>query len=380
MIKRIITGHLEEFLKKDSKKIFFIWGPRRSGKTTILKELSLKLSVPVFNFDMLTDREFFIPGRENLNRLAEEHKIILIDEVQNYPESTVSLKILHDEFNVKIIAAGSSELRQKSEKIDSLAGRYTESFCLPLSTDEIYEDSGVKAYRNESFINMMAERIQIFGAYPEVYANGKLGQNEKIDLLQSIFDAYVLKDIINIYDLKNEKLARDILLKLALQIGSEVSLREIAGSLSANTTTVSNYIEIFIKNYILIPLYSFKVNTRRAVGQNRKLYFYDLGIRNILVKDFRDLDLRPDRGGVFENFIISEIDKKRRNGNRKVNMYFYREYGGKEIDMVLEDYQKKYTCIEIKVNRGRVDKHIFPLQHDLKLINSRNYFDEIKSL
>ena len=380
MIKRIITSQIEDYLNNSSRKIFFIWGPRRSGKTTLLQYFASKLGLPVFNFDLLSDREYFIPRREILEKIVSEHTIILIDEVQNYPESTISLKILHDEFNVKIIATGSSELRQKSGEFDSLTGRFTETFCLPLSVEEIYKNMDTKLYRHQAAADIIAESFQIYGSYPEIYADAKLNQSEKIDLLQNIFNSYVLKDIINIYDLKNEKLARDILLKLALQIGSEVSLREIASSLGANTTTVANYIEIFVKNYILIPLYSFKTNMCRAVSENRKLYFYDLGIRNIVVKDFRDLYLRPDRGGVFENFIISEVDKKIKNGNKKVSMYFYREYSGKEVDLIIEDYQKKYSCFEIKVNRGKLRKNIFPLPHELKLINSLSYFDALKVL
>ena len=85
---------------------------------------------------------------------------------------------------------------------------------------------------------------------------------------------------------------------------------------------------------------SFKTNLRRAVSENRKIYFYDLGIRNILVKDFRPLALRPDWGGLWENFVISEIVKKIKNENFKINLYFYREYGGKEGDLVMEDYKK----------------------------------------
>ncbi len=103
-------------------------------------------------------------------------------------------------------------------------------------------------------------------------------------------------------------------------------MAEIANSLGANQSTVSSYIEIFIKNYILIPLHPFKTNMRRAVSENRKLYFYDIGIRNILVKDFRELDLRPDRGNVFENFIVIELEKMRRNTKAQQTMYFYREY------------------------------------------------------
>ena len=194
-----------------------------------------------------------------------------------------------------------------------------------------------------------------------------------------MFDTYVLKDIINIYDLKNEKLAKDILTQIALQLGSEVSIREIASNLGANKVTVANYIEIFIKNYILIPLPSFKTNIRKAVSENRKLYFYDLGIRNVLVHDFRDLVLRPDKGGVFENFIISEIEKQRKINRIHKMMYFYREYGGQEVDLVLEDYKKQYQVLEIKINENAAHKNIFPIQHSFAGINMNNYFEAIKS-
>ena len=380
MIERHIKTLIEDYLKGESRKIFFIWGPRRSGKTTILKDIASKLSVPIFNFDLLSDRELFVPVRDTLEKIALEHKVILIDEVQNYPESTIALKILFDEFNVKIIATGSSELRQKGSSFDTLAGRFTESYCLPLSIEEINENFHIKEYAKYNFQEKTAHQLQVFGSYPEVYANNMLSESEKIDLLQNILDTYVLKDIINIYDLKNEKLAKDILTKIALQIGSEVSVRELANSFGANAVTVSNYIEIFIKNYVLIPLPSFKTNIRKAVSENRKLYFYDLGIRNILVKDFRDLELRPDKGGVFENFIVSEIEKKRKNTHAKQTMYFYREYGGHEVDLVLENYKKEYNCIEMKIDEKRISKDIFPLAHSFTIINMQNYYKEITGL
>lgn len=377
MLGRTVEKEIEVYLAKKNNKIFFIWGPRRSGKTTLLQHFAKKLSVPIFNFDLLSDREIFSPTRETLSKIVSENKVILIDEVQNYPESTVSLKILHDEFKINIIATGSSELRQKSKDFDTLAGRFIESYCLPLSILEIAENTRTPSYKKHNFENELQNNLQIFGAYPEVYANEKLTESERIDLLQNILDTYVLKDVITIYDLKNEKLAKDILTKIALQIGSEVSIREIANSLGANAATVANYIEIFIKNYILIPLPSFKTNARKAVSENRKLYFYDLGIRNVLVKDFRELHLRPDKGGVFENFIISEIEKRRINTHSKQTMFFYREYGGQEIDLILEDYKKNYVCAEIKVNEKIGSKNIFPLPHTFTLVNTENYFTKL---
>ncbi|HSW88378.1 MAG TPA: AAA family ATPase [Candidatus Saccharimonadales bacterium] len=380
MYKRAIEPYIEEYLRKSENKILFIWGPRRSGKTTLLEKISKEQNIPIFNFDSLTDRERFIPRKEILAQLVAEHKIILIDEVQNYPESTVSLKLLHDEFHVKIIATGSSELRQKSKDFDTLADRFVEQYCLPLSISEIANNTRILAYEKNSLEEEIQTKLQIFGAYPEIYASHTLSEDEKIEKLQKILDTYILKDVINIYDLKNEKLAKDILTKIALQLGSEVSIREIATDLGANKTTVSNYIEIFIKNYILIPLPSFKTNARKAVSEHRKLYFYDLGIRNILVKDFRDLSLRPDKGGLFENFIIIEIEKQRKINTIHETMYFYREYGGKEIDVVLEDYKKKYTCLELNIDKNNGNEDIFPLPHKFLVINKHNYFEIIASL
>jgi len=191
MLKRHIKKQIDSYISGDKHKIFFIWGPRRSGKTTILKDIGSELSLPVFNFDLLSDREIFVPERKRLEKIALAHKVILIDEVQNYPESTVALKIIHDEFGVKIIATGSSELRQKSANFDTLAGRFTETYCLPLSIKEIDENSKVEEYSKDLLHKELADHLQIFGAYPEVYTSKMLPESEKIDLLQNILDTYV---------------------------------------------------------------------------------------------------------------------------------------------------------------------------------------------
>ena len=376
MYKREIEKDIDSYLKGKDNKTLFVWGPRRSGKTTIMKKLAKQLGERLYNFDFVTDREPFVPRRTQLDQLVAKHKVILIDEVQNYPESTVVIKLLHDEYSVKVIATGSSELRQKSKVFDSLAGRYREVYCLPLTEYELAQNMDVHDERGVESIVGRATQIQKYGAYPEVLLSR---EDERIELLNNILNNYVLKDVLNIYELKDLKLAKDILTKIALQIGSEVSVREIAKSLTASPTTIANYIEIFVKNYILIPLPSFKTNVRRAVSENRKLYFLDLGIRNALIQDFRDLELRPDRGGVFENFVISEIEKARRVKKTLVNLYFYREYGGKEIDLIVEDYYKKYVTVEIKVGGGKMQK-IFPLPNKQLMINSENYMDQIPKI
>ena len=145
MLIREIEDQVEKFLKNSKFHLLFIWGPRRSGKTTLLEKLSRQYKTPVFNFDLLSDREKFQPRQEILDKLVAEHRVILIDEVQNAPEATVVLKILADNYKVKIIATGSSELRQKAGvDWDSLADRFEEAYCLPLSTAEIVNNAGLK--------------------------------------------------------------------------------------------------------------------------------------------------------------------------------------------------------------------------------------------
>lgn len=370
IIQRIIESDIEKFIKsKKAPYILFIWGPRRSGKTTLLNKISKKMKSPIYNFDFIDHRDKFVPYENKLNSLVKKNKIILIDEVQNYPEGTRPLKILADVYKKRVIATGSSELRQKNnEDFDTLTDRYNEVYCLPLSINE-----AVKNRDNDELL----EDAQIYGLYPEIYLK-TLSKSEKIKKLKRIVNTYVLKDVVDLYNLKNVKLAKDILTKIALQLGSEVSIREIANSLQANEVTVSNYIEIFIKNYILIPLPSFKTNARRAVSENRKLYFYDLGVRNALVEDFRNIDLRPDAGGLWENLVVIEFEKQRRLNKLFLNYYFYREYGGKEVDFVIEDYMKNYTCVEIKKRRGGI-KNIFPIPHKSKVITQENFVEEFSN-
>lgn len=370
IIQRTIESDINKFIKsKKAPYILFIWGPRRSGKTTLLEKLSKRIRSPIYNFDFIDHREKFIPYKKELKSLVDKNKIILIDEIQNYPESTRPLKILADIYKKRVIATGSSELRQKnSEDFDTLTDRYDEVYCLPLSIKEAVENRD-----NDQLL----EDAQIYGLYPEIYLSN-LSQSEKIKKLKRIVNTYILKDVIDLYNLKNVKLAKDILTKIALQLGSEVSIREIANSLQANEITVSNYVEIFIKNYILIPLPSFKTNIRKAVSENRKLYFYDLGIRNALVEDFRDIKLRPDAGGLWENLVVIEFEKQKRLNKLFLNYYFYREYGGKELDFVIEDYKKNYTCVEIKKRKGKLNK-IFPLPHKSKIIAQANFIEEFSN-
>lgn len=378
MIKRQIEAKIDKYIKNSkNKNILFIWGPRRSGKTTILEHFSQKLNLPIFNFDVSRDREKFKNDLDLLKKNLADLKIILIDEVQNYPESTQILKIIHDILKIKIIATGSSELRKKvGQEFDSLAGRYEELYCLPLSVTELIDDEKPLARNMPDWSKKTLSDTLIYGCYPEVYQVN--GEKIKINKLEKLIESYILKDIVNFYNLKSIDLAKKVLTMIALQLGREVSYREIATSLQSNPVTIANYIDIFCKNYILIELPSFRTNARKSVSEVRKIYFMDLGIRNALVSDFRELEKRPDLGGLFENWVIIEMEKIKRNQEKLWKQYFYREYGGREVDLVIENYQKEYLCWEIKWTENQAPK-IFPLPHKFEIINNLNVVEKIKN-
>ncbi|MEK7127620.1 MAG: AAA family ATPase, partial [Patescibacteria group bacterium] len=177
MYKRLIENKIKTYLKSKDHKIFFVWGPRRSGKTTLIKRLAAELKVGYYNFDFISDREKFTADRDILTNLVKTNPIILIDEVQNYPEGTIPLKLLVDEFKVKIIATGSSELRQKTgQDFDSLASRFSDHYCLPFSVSEIVANHKIKPDEKVTFERKLATDFQVYGAYPEVYTTSSKDQ------------------------------------------------------------------------------------------------------------------------------------------------------------------------------------------------------------
>jgi len=354
MKPRTLTTQLEKAIENREKKVIFLWGARQTGKSTILKFLFQKYGGSFFNFENLDDQRLFTPSLKNLEAniaLKEGDKkgrCVFIDEIQKYPESTQSTKLLTDETDHIVIATGSSEMRAKTNQFDTLAGRYREYVLFPLSPDEIVNFAKEKAPR-ESFLT----DLMIYGGYPGV----ALATN-KIEELKNITQNSVVKDIVDIYELKNIDLVYNLLRLLAMQIGNLINVSELASSLNTTKITIDNYLTILSKNRVIYFLEPFRSNKRRAYLSRKKVYFLDLGIRNALIDDFRPIDVRQDLGAIFENLItIGSLRKVfyQRNNNR---LYYYREIGGaqKEIDLIIETPEGKKTGHEIKFNGGKINK------------------------
>lgn len=354
MKPRKLILQLEESIEKPIKKTIFLWGARQTGKSTILNHLYQKYGGSYFNFDDLDDQRLFVTelGKLESNIALKTNRAeslyIFIDEIQKYPDSTQSVKLLTDNTKYVVIATGSSEMRAKTNQFDTLAGRYKEFILFPLTIDEV-----VGFYGKKVTPAFYLEDMMIYGSYP-----GVILANNKIEELKNITQNSIVKDIVNIYDLKNTDLVYNLLRLLAMQIGNLISITELASSLGTTKITVDNYLSILSKNRIIFLLEPFRNNKRRSYLSRKKVFFTDLGVRNTLIDDFRPINVRQDLGAVFENLVVLGTLRQtffQRNNNK---LYYYREINRtqKEIDLIIETPEGEKNGYEIKFNGGKINK------------------------
>lgn len=355
MITRIYDD-LEKLLMVG--KVLVIYGPRRVGKTTILKNYLDKTSYK-FRLDVgdniriqqvLSSRDF-----NQILSFAEGFELIAIDEAQQIENIGMGLKIIVDQVpGIRVIATGSSSFDLKNQIGEPLTGRKNTIILYPVSQLELLSQS------NKFDLQQRLEEFLIFGSYPEVVI-AKTKQ-EKIKAIEEIVNSYLLKDILSLEKVKGSGVILNLLKLLAFQIGSEVSLNELAGKLRIDVKTVGRYLDLLEKSFVIIRVNGLSRNLRSEVTSKAKYYFLDNGIRNGVILQFQGLDSRDDMGKLWENFIVTERLKRRAYRNIYANVYFWRTYQGAEIDLV-EEREGKLFGYEFKWS---VKKKIKPPKEWLK--------------
>jgi len=253
--------------------------------------------------------------------------LILIDEAQRVKNIGLTLKLIADNFpQVQVIATGSSSFDLSNDISEPLTGRKVEFNLYPLSVGEL-----LTQYAPLELQRLFEYHLR-FGMYP-----GVLASDNPAESLFEISKNYLYKDILEYQSVKNPDLLRKLLQTLALQIGSEVSYNEIGTMLGIDRETVARYMSLLEQGFVIFHLPPFSRNLRKELGKQRKVYFYDLGIRNALINNFNPMDLRQDVGALWENFFISERIKAGHNQRRYPNTYFWRTYDGKEIDYLEQE-------------------------------------------
>lgn len=328
-IHRQIEQNILNTLNKG--KIAVVYGARRVGKTTLLKNLfnPLKQKITVLNCDESRVQDQLVPDSLAIKQIIGETGTVIFDEMQYLANPGRILKIIADYLpNIRAIATGSSAFDLANKISEPLTGRHEQFTLYPFSFAEIQSITESVDFTSK------IQTCLIYGSYPAVFTS--VSQDEKIQNIIQLTENYLYKDILSFDLVKNSHKIRELLLAIALQIGQEVSYHELGQRLGFNYKTVERYIDLLEKSFVLFRLPAFNRNRRNEISRKVKIYFYDCGVRNAIINNFNSLHLRADAGALFENYIIAEMVKKESAFARRANLYFWRTHAQQEIDVVME--------------------------------------------
>ncbi len=371
MIPRSIEKQIVERLK-NTNKVIVLYGARQVGKTTLIKSLLKKHFKNILEVNADQKKYQDILSSTDLNqikRLVTGYDLLFIDEAQRIPNIGLNLKIIHDNIpELKIIATGSSSLELASKIDEKLSGRIWTYTLFPISILEWRE------LHNPFEIDERLPEFLMYGMYPELFSYEN--ELDKMDYLRNLINSYLYKDLLELSQIKNSGKIYDLLRLLAYQIGSPVSYNELGKKLGLSTDTVISYVDLLEKVFVIYRMPGFSKNLRKEITKNKKIYFYDVGVRNAIIEDFTSPDIRPDIGHLWENFVISERIKRNSYLRAHLNSFFWRTYTGAELDYV-EQGGGKLLGVEIKWGDKIVKAPKSWLENydeaDFKTINASNY-------
>ncbi len=341
MIQRILQQKLAKRL--DFKKAFLIFGPRQVGKTTLAKAFaeSLQEDFEYFSGDSIVTRALWsMANIEALKQSFGNKKVVILDEAQMIEQVGLICKQLIDaEMGIQFIITGSSSLTIADKTQEPLTGRKWEYFLCPISCEELMTYQGIP-----QFLHLLPQYL-VYGMYPEVVTNIL----DAKEILTNIASSYLYKDVLALVGLKRPQLLEKILRALALQVGSEVSINELANLVSADVKTVDNYIYLLEQVFVVYRLGTLSRNERNEISTKKKIYFYDNGIRNALIGNFNPIVTRNDIGALWENFLMAERKKLLAYHGFHGRTYFWRNKLQAEVDYI-EEIDGKIYAFEFKWN------------------------------
>ena len=376
LLKRSIEDQV--FKNLIPNKVVVLLGPRRVGKTVLIHQIIDQLTEPylLLNGENMDSRKILAHrSTQNYLNLLGSKRLLIIDEAQKIADIGEILKLMIDEIvGLKILVTGSSAFDINKYTGEPLTGRKKTFNLFALSEEELDQ--------TEDIIQRAANLKQrlIYGNYPElIHLPDK---EDKRDYLQELVNSYLLKDILEFENIRNSDKIFDLLRLIAFQIGSEVSYNEIGRQLSMSKNTVEKYLDLLSKVYILHSVSGFSRNLRKEIVKGKKWYFYDNGLRNVLIGNMNPIELRNDIGALWENYMISERLKYQKYRRMLVYNYFWRTYDQQEIDWI-EDRGGVLYGYEFKWNPKRKVKKPVAWANayensEFEIVNSENYANWIR--
>lgn len=367
MIDRTIANSIEKDFSRG--KIIVITGARQVGKTTLLESFASRFTkVLNLNCDNYDDRLDLENRRSTeLRNLIGNSDFVMIDEAQRVNDIGLTLKMLADlKLNIPILVTGSSSFELNNAINEAATGRFFDYKMYPFSVSEL------AAHTSRREEGRLLEKRLIFGAYPDVVTHPEDARR----IVSNLANNYLYRDLLGYKGVKKPELLQKLVVALALQVGSEVSYNELSKTLCADKETIENYIDLLEKCFVVFKLSSFSRNIRTEIKKGKKVYFYDNGIRNAVINNFAPLELRNDKGALWENYIVSERIKKLKNTGNYAQCYFWRTNTQQEIDLIEEldgqiyAYEFKWKDEKAKVPESFIQA--YP-KASFQVINTDNY-------
>lgn len=339
MIVRTLQTALQKRLFKG--KAILLFGPRQCGKSTLVETMLGSLDHYYMNGDEADVRETLSNTTSTrLKAIIGNKKVVFIDEAQRIPNVGLTLKLFTDQLkDVQVIATGSSAFELSSQVNEPLTGRKYEYMLFPLSFGEMVQHHGLLTEKR------LIEHRLLYGYYPEIVTK----QGEEKELLKLLAESYLYKDLLILEQIRKPALLEKLLKALALQVGSEVNYHELAQTVGADGKTIDRYIDLLEKAFVVFRLPALNRNVRNEIKKGKKVYFYDCGIRNAIINNFKSFQTRTDVGALWENFVIAERMKFLRYQGKDVKQYFWRTMQQQEIDLI-EEVGDEMTGYEVKWN------------------------------
>lgn len=350
MIQRILKEQIKD--QMFTGKAIILLGSRQTGKTSLLADIfpSEEGVLWLSGDDVDVQSMMETMTAQRMRTLLGDRKIVVIDEAQRIKDIGLRMKVVTDQMkDVQLIATGSSAFELANRLNEPLTGRKWEYQLYPLSFGEMVTHHGLLTEKR-----LLTHRL-VYGYYPEVVTS--IGKER--DVLKLLSDSYMYKDVLALGSIKKSDKLQTLLQAIAFQVGDQASYSELASTVGIDVKTVESYIDVLEKCYIIFRLPSLSRNLRNELKNNRKIYFYDNGIRNALISNFSPIELRTDSGALWENFAISERIKSTSYGHLWCNRYFWRTHEQKEIDY-MEDRDGQLSAFEFKYNPKKkvvVPKH-----------------------
>lgn len=375
------TLEKEVYKSLENNKILILVGARQVGKTTLLKKVITDVTGTILNLDIEVDRAKFISASKmnpkDALQFLGQGKVLVIDEAHKDLEVGRIVKGWYD-YGIarKIILSGSSALNLLGNFAESLTGRNEKLFLTPLLFDEVLK---IQSWYSQEVVlkeqtSSLIDKLLIYGSYPEAI------ETEDVEkYLLNLTSDTLLRDLLQEGLVRSSNVIKKMLSLLSYQIGSEVSISELSRTLGVSRLTIEKYLDLLEKIYVIFRLPSFSSNPRKEISKSQKIYFWDLGIRNALINEFKMPEFRTDAGALWENFVISEFAKSNLIKEKHQNLYFWRTRDGSEVDLVVKS-SNSLNAYEIKWGNGKI-KNIKSFYNkfgvQVELINRDNFVEKI---